>query len=105
MKRIYFRITNAFKIFWWAATNPNVLNESNFKMLSMLLELILKVSTSGNPRMTKIACIHPDEGSKDIVSIWAGAGIGADPNKRISELHEEISRLKAVIIQQGITTK
>lgn len=88
------RVIIGFRIGWWAFKNPATFAESNFKMLSKLLELILKVSVDGRHRMTHIAYVHPEEGEKQIVSIWAGAGIGADPVKRISELLEENSRLK-----------
>lgn len=64
-------------------------------MLSDLLGLILKVAIEDRHRMTHIAYVHPDEGEKQIVSIWAGAGIGADPVKRIAELLSENSHLKS----------
>lgn len=88
------RIINALKFGWWALRNPQTVNASNFKMLSDLLFLILKVSHEDRNMMTHIAFVHPDEGEKQIVSIWAGAGIGADPIKRISELIEENHNLK-----------
>jgi len=50
--------------------------------------------------MSHIAYIHPDEGEKQIVSIWAGAGFGADPMKRIEELLRENSMLRAKISSQ-----
>lgn len=93
--RIYYRISNAIKIGWWAFKNPDSLTESNFKMLSDLFGLIMKVATEQRHRMTHIAYIHPDEGEKEIVSIWAGAGIDADPLKRIKELLAENATLKA----------
>lgn len=37
------------------------------------------------------------EGEQEIVSIWAGSGIGSDPLKRISELIEENKQLKSEI--------
>jgi hypothetical protein len=95
MNRFYYRTKNAFKLFFWAFKNPDGLQENTFKMLSDLLTLILKVANEGKPLMCNIATIHPDEGEKSIVSIWAGAGIGAEPNKRISELIKENSLLKA----------
>ena len=97
MKRFYFRIKNAFKIFVWAYQNPNTLKENNFKMLSSLLELILKVAAEDKHMMTRIAYVHPDEGEKQIVSIWAGAGAAAEPTKRIAELISENELLKRQI--------
>lgn len=91
------RIINAIKVGWWAFRNPKILGHHNFKILSDMLNLILQVANEDRHRMTHIAYIHPDEGEKQIVSIWAGAGIGAEPIKRISELLEEIDRLKAAI--------
>lgn len=93
--RTYYRFHNAIKLGIWAFMKPDTLNESTFKMLSDLLVMILKVATDNKHMMTHIACIHPDEGEKQIVSIWAGAGIGAEPTKRIAELLSENSRLKA----------
>ena len=94
MSRFYFRITNAIKIGLLAFKNPESLKKNNFKMLSDLFELIMKVSIEDRHMMTDIAFIHPGEGEKQIVSIWAGAGIGAEPTKRIAELLEENSILK-----------
>jgi len=95
MPRFYYRIANAFKIGFWAFRNPHILKESNFKILSDLFGLIMKVATEDRHFMTHIAYIHPDEGEKQIVSVWAGAGVGAEPTKRIVELLEENSILKA----------
>lgn len=91
----YFRIKNALKIGYWAFKNPHSLKENNFKMLSDLLILIMKVANEDKHMMTHIAYVHPEEGEKQIVSIWAGAGVGAEPTKRISELIAENSLLKS----------
>jgi hypothetical protein len=95
MPRFYYRITNAFKIGLWAFKNPDSLKESNFKMLSDLLGLIMKVATEDRHMMTHLAYVHSEEGEKQIVSIWAGAGMGAEPTKRIAELLKENSMLKS----------
>ena len=98
MPRFYYRITNALKIGFWALKNPEIMQESNFKMLSDLLGLIMKVQKENRPIMTHIAFVHPEiENGKEqqIVSIWAGAGVGAEPNKRIAELLNENSILKS----------
>lgn len=93
--RIFYRITNAIKIGWWAFKNPKSLQENNFKMLSGLLEMILKVAHERRPLMGNIAMVYPDGEQEEIVAIWAGAGIGSDPNKRIAELLSENATLKA----------
>ena len=95
--RCFWRVWNGIKVGWWAFRNPDTLSPINFKMISDLFGLIMKVATEDKHRMTHIAYIHPTEGEKQIVSIWAGAGIGAEPTKRIKELLEENSRLKAQI--------
>lgn len=99
MRKLY-RITNAIKIGWWAFKNPKSLHEGNFKMLSDLLCLILKVAQERHPMMSKIGIVHPDGEHEEIVAIWAGAGIGASPTARISELLEENSRLKRELSNQ-----
>ena len=91
---MFYRTTNAIKIGFWAFKNPDSLQESNFKMLSDLFELIMKVATEDKHMMTHIGYVHPEEGEKQIVSIWAGAGVGAEPTKRIAELLSENARLK-----------
>ena len=95
MPRFYYRISNAIKLFVWAFNKPETLNQNTFKMLSDLLVMIMKVANENRHYMTHIAYVHPDEGEKQIVSIWAGAGIGAEPQKRIAELLSENSILKA----------
>jgi len=100
IKSFYFRIVNAFKIAYWAFMNPATLKPSNFRMLSDLLNLILKVGTENRHMMSHIAYVHPEEGEKQIVSIWAGAGLEADPLKRIAELYKENERLKKLLSEQ-----
>lgn len=95
MPLFYYRVSNAIKIGFWAFKNHNSLEKSNFKMLSDLFGLIMKVATEDRHMMTHIAYVHPYEGEKQIVSIWAGAGMSAEPTKRISELLSENSILKA----------
>ncbi|WP_374440419.1 hypothetical protein [Epilithonimonas sp.] len=90
----FYRISNAIKLFFWALKNPTTLRESNFKMLSDLFTLIMKVASEDKHMMTHLAYVHPEEGEKQIVSIWAGAGMAAEPTKRISELISENSKLK-----------
>lgn len=94
------RITNAIKIGWWAFKNPLTINSSNFKMLSDLLAMIFRVANKNENRMAKIAYIHPTEGEQEIVSIWAGAGIAADPYDRITELISENRKLKIELAKQ-----
>lgn len=91
---INMRIWNPLKFAWWAFANPLTISAGNFKMLSDLLLLIMKVASEDRPRMTHIAYVHPEEGEKQIVSIWAGAGMGAEPTKRIGELISENAKLK-----------
>ena len=64
MPRFYYRITNAFKIGLWALKNPDSLNESNFKMLSDLFGLIMKVATEDRHMMTHLAFIPKKEKNK-----------------------------------------
>ena len=97
MHRFFYRISNASKLFVWALMKPDTLNKSAFKMLSDLMTMILKVANENRHYMTHIAYVHPDGGEKQIVSIWAGAGVGAEPQKRIAELIEENNILKAQI--------
>ena len=97
MHRFFYRISNASKLFVWALMKPDTFNKSAFKMLSDLMTMILKVANENRHYMTHIAYVHPDEGEKQIVSIWAGAGVGAEPQKRIAELIEENNILKAQI--------
>ena len=94
------RLLNALKIGYWAFCNPQTLSPKNFEMLSSLLGLILEVADTGRHRMSHIAYIHPEEGEKQIVSMWAGVGVDANPVKRIAELLEENSKLKRLLSEQ-----
>jgi len=63
-----------------------------------LLGLIMKVAADNKPYVTHIAYINPDDGNgRDIVSLWAGSGVGADPVKRIEELVAENRKLKSLL--------
>lgn len=95
--KTYYKLKNALKIGIWAFRNPLCLQLGNFEMLSKLFEMILKVSMEQRPLMTHIGYVHPEEGNKEIVSIWAGAGMGASPTKRIAELLAENNLLKAAL--------
>lgn len=88
------RLINAVKVGWLAFRHPHVLKKSNLKLAVDLLNLILKVSLEDKHMMTHIGFVYPDEGEKQIVSIWAGAGLAAEPTKRISELISENTVLK-----------
>lgn len=101
--RFFRRVAAGIRIGWWAFRNPQTISESNFKMLSSLLCLIVKVAEEDKHMMTHIAYVHPDEGEKQIVSIWAGAGIGADPVKRIKELLDENTKLKNQLSKRVIS--
>ena len=86
---------------WWAFRNPSIIELSNMEMLTKLFELIMQTATSHRHMATHIAYIHPTEGEKEIVSLWAGAGIAADPMKRIKQLLEENAELKALLLERA----
>lgn len=101
MKNLYYRIKNALAMFVWALKNPQTMQENNFKMLSDLFTLIMKVANENRHYMTRVAMIHPDTGKEHtIVSIWAGAGLDSDPTKRITELISENNRLKIMLEEE-----
>lgn len=92
-------IKNAIKIGYWAYKNPLVLQAHNFKILSELFAMIMKVASENRPMMVHIGMVQltetPDKAKMPpLVSIWAGAGSGAEPLKRIQELLSEIDLLK-----------
>ena len=91
------RLFNAIKYGWFVYQKPEMHAISTLRMITSLFELIMKVAAEHRHLMTKIALIIPDEPDKEIVSIWAGAGIDACPTKRIAELIEENQILKMKI--------
>lgn len=103
IRNFFYRVATGVKVGWWAFKNPKTLLTTNFKMLSDLLALIFKVAEEDRHRMTHIAYVHPEEGEQQIVSIWAGAGIGADPLKRIKELLDENAKLKIQIYKRVVS--
>ena len=103
IQRFFRRVATGVKIGWWAFKNPKTLSASNFKMLSDLLALIFKVAQEDRHMMTHIAYVHPEEGEQQIVSIWAGAGIGADPVKRVKELLDENAKLKIELSKRVVS--
>jgi len=63
--------------------------------MSDLLSFILRVASEQKPYITHIGLIDTDTGQRhEIVSLWAGVGIEANPIKRIEELSVEINKLK-----------
>lgn len=93
--RLPLRIWNGIKIGFWVMWHNELLAENMFKMLNDLLQLILKVSFEDKHYMTEIVITNPDTKAKQpIVHIWAGAGVNAEPHKRIKELIEENEALK-----------
>jgi len=95
IRRFFYSVARGFKIGYWAFKNPLVLQTGNFQMLTDLMTMILTVANEDRHMMSHIGFIHPDEGEQQIVSIWAGAGLGAEPTKRIAELLAENARLKS----------
>ena len=96
LKKLITRFKNSIRLAYWGFKNPDTLREGNFKMLSDLLRMILKVAKEDRHMMTHIAFIHPEDNTEhQIVSIWAGAGAGAEPTKRIKELLNENAVLKS----------
>jgi len=94
MLSFFWRVKNSITFGWWAFQNPKATNMHNMRVLTDLFAIIMRVATEDRHMMCNIAYIHPDEGEKQIVSLWVGAGIGAEPNKRITELLEENAMLK-----------
>jgi hypothetical protein len=95
-KNLFMRIWNALKLFVWAFKHHNVLQEHNFKCMSDLFMMILKVSEEDRPYVTHLAFVHHPSGEHlPVASIWIGAGEGAEPIKRIQELVTEKELLKA----------
>ena len=93
--RLPLRIWSGIKIGFWVMWHNELLAENMFKMLNDLLQLILKVSFEDKHYMTEIVITNPDTKAKQpIVHIWAGAGVNAEPHKRIKELIEENEALK-----------
>ena len=96
LKRIYIILANALRIFYLCLKKPEFVPQ--LEMLNHLAELMVKVVDDGQPYMTKIAVVDTKtETKQEIVSIWVGKGIGADPTERIAELIKENDMLKATI--------
>jgi hypothetical protein len=100
------RLKNALKLFYWAFKNPQTFQNHNFKMMSDLMILILKVADENRPYMSHIAFVHPETGEEcKIVSIWAGATFDSDPVNRISELVSENQYLKRLLKKETIESE
>lgn len=98
MINLFLRIKNALKLFVWALRYPAVMEENNFKMLSCLLTNLMQVATEKKAVMFKIAHISmPDGDQHEMVTVWAGAGMTANPTERISQLWREKQELTAHI--------
>jgi hypothetical protein len=98
MKRLFIRFVNSIILGYVAFKNPqSLLSMDNFKMLTDLCAFLMKVAEEKRPYITKIATISPLEETLEMVVIWAGAGIGAEPFERIEQLAKENQMLKSEI--------
>jgi hypothetical protein len=90
------KLLTAIKFGYWAYKHPKITSMNYFPILASILELIMKVATEHRNYSCRIASVLPGENTQDeIVSIWAGAGIGADIHKRVDELYKENQLLKS----------
>ena len=92
MKQLF----NAIAIILLVFRKPNVFNVHTMRLLTELYQMIFDVASEGKPRMTRIAIILPENERHDVVSLWAGPGHDASPDKRIRELLAENSALKKI---------
>jgi len=97
MKKFYYRLANALKVGYMFFIHPKLAQDNNILLFGDLYALILKVAIENRHYVSHIGYIHPEKGEQQIVSIWAGAGVGADPIKRIQELIDENAKLKAML--------
>lgn len=89
----------------FAFKHPELFRKNYFELLSQLLTLILEVAQERRPLMQKVAIIYPEEGTdKEIVTVWAGAGIGSNPTDRIRDLVKENELLKRELSKLQIKT-
>lgn len=101
MKLLYLRFVKAAQMAWMAFNNPFLFDKANFKTMAKVLEIVLKVGAERRPMMFHVAYVYPSFQEKsDVVSIWAGAGVGANPTERIKELVAENEKLKKILAEE-----
>ena len=91
------KLLNAIKFAFWYYKNPQVMELQHFENMGILYGLILNVAKENKPYIRKLATIDVDNVQHELVCVWAGSGIGADPIKRIEELVKENTQLKLSI--------
>jgi hypothetical protein len=102
IKTILYKIELAIVVGLWAYINHEMININTLKILTDFLVLILKVSTENKHLITHIGCLDPQTDQKQqIVSVWAGAGISANPIQRIEELINENKILRSKLITKN----
>lgn len=101
MSTLIFRIVRGFQMGWMAFKQPLLFDKSNFTAMGKVFEIILKVGQERKPMMVHVAYMHPsNQEESDVVSIWAGSGVGANPIDRIKELSEENMKLKKLLAEE-----
>lgn len=101
MKIFISRFIKAAQMAWMAFKHPLLFDKGNFKAMGEILKIVLKVGAERRPMMVHVAYVHPSLNEDgDVVTIWAGAGVGANPAKRIKELAEENDKLKRLLAEQ-----
>ena len=89
------RVIFAFKMGYIAFKTPSIM--FNFESIIKLYELIIQVAVENKPYMTKLAQMTPEGEKQDLVTVWAGSGIGSEPLERIEHLVKENRLLKKLI--------
>ena len=105
LRNLFTRTWNAIKVFYMVWKNPSPINETVFRLNQSLLEFFIRVQEENRPYFTQFGFVHPDDGNKPIVTVWAAPGSNSNPEKRIKELIEENQNLRAQIDRMMIKEK
>ena len=94
MKKQINRLMNAIQMGVLVWRKPENFNTDSLRMASDITTMIFDVGKDQKHRMTRLCLVHVHGTTHEVVSLWAGAGIGSSPTKRIEELLEENRLLK-----------
>ena len=97
IKNLYRRTWNSIKIFYMVWKNPSPINETAFRLNQSFFEFVIRVQEENRPYFSRFGFVHPDDGEKPIVTIWAAPGANSRPETRIKELLEENQNLRSQI--------
>jgi hypothetical protein len=99
-RTLLLRIRALYLMLYLAWKEPVIAAATTMNMMTSLYQNIMRVAEEKTHLRTQINLdVQTTDGVEtiEVVSLWIGSGIGADPHRRIAELVSEVEKLKLAL--------